>query len=94
MGQLTTTTWEPDFDDNTVNANGRPICAVYPGWDREENEIIMRMIAKAPEMLEVIRIAQFTLRTGPNFPVCAATSYRVADKLDRMMAEIFGEDEA
>jgi hypothetical protein len=90
MKQVVTTTWKPDFDDQMVTANGRPICSVYPGWDQEEYEIILRLIAKAPEMFQTMQVAQFALRCGPNFPVGAATSYRVADKLDRMISEIFG----
>jgi hypothetical protein len=93
MKQLITTTWQPNYDDLLVMSGGKPICSVYPGWNHEEVETILRLIAKAPEMLSILQVAQFALKCGPNFPVGAASSHRVADKLDRLMGEIFGEDE-
>jgi hypothetical protein len=58
MKPFITTTWQPDYEDLLVMAGGRPICSVYPGWDHEEIETILRLVAKAPEMLSILQVAQ------------------------------------
>jgi hypothetical protein len=92
--------WEyrPDEDGKPIVSNGVPIAymEVYElegddgAWEKE-NEANARLIAAAPKMEDVLRLALTALNTSPRFRVGETTSYAIASEIERTLREAIGE---